>query len=145
LTGMLLRFPKRILIVLLLVASFLQYVKFDQYEVSLTILIISMIKYFGALVILGIAGVCVINIFFSRGFRFLGSNPLTRFTRRFPIVSGLLVAGVYAVIATLEGYFGTHAGISPWILFAATFLSKAIGAFCMAMIALCIREHQSFR
>lgn len=138
---MLKRFPVRMLLVLLLIASFLQYVRLDQYGVSIAVLLAAIFKYFASIAILGIAGVCVINIFIKRGVTASATNPLVRFLRSYPIVSVILIAGIYAVIATAEGYFGTHVGISPFLLFAVTISSKAFGALCMALIALCLREH----
>lgn len=138
--GILTKFPVRVLTVCLLTATLLHYINSSIHEASGSLIFISIINYFVSLFFLGVGGTCVIHLFIRKGFTASDTNALIRLSRSFPIASALLIAGVYAVVSTLGGVVESNFGLSPWMQFAATFLTKAIGAVCMAFIALCLLQ-----
>lgn len=139
---LLMRFPGKILSILLVGATLLQYINFKHVEAHSLIVPLSIIKYFTSLIILGIAGVCVINIFIKQGFFVYNTNVFVRFSRAFPVASIFIIAFFYAVISRLGDSLDLYAGPSPLIVFLSTMLIKAIGAVCMAFIALCFLQRR---
>lgn len=125
---------------LVLLSSVLWFFKFDSFDYSVLILVLSLIKYLFETALLGIVAIPIMQMFIKIK---NSSDPhpyLLKIIQAAPIIQILISGSIYVSFPILIEFFAYRTGIPQWFLFPFILVSKLSFAICIAFMVLATKK-----
>lgn len=129
-------YPIQILGISIIVTALIQ-------QWSSTILVLSLLKYFCTLFLIGISGTCILIYFNKKRFRFKNEQRLKTFIIKFQSIIFFVAALICSLVLLFGSFMTTKNTLSVASHFLISFLVQTISAFLFAILVFVLQVRHS--